>query len=354
MDTPYISIDLEKLKVNIKEMAEFAGSRGLKLRPHIKAHKIPEIAHMQMEAGAIGITVAKLGEAEVMFSAGIDDILVAYPLIGQTKMLRIRRLVEQGCKLSVLTDSKVGALQLNELALSGGIDVLVKVDSGLGRCGFPPGGALEEFVFWLKTLTNINFRGLITHAGHAYGCSGYEEVQAVGVREGELMVAAAESLRRQGIDVDTVSIGSTPTARAGGSVKGVAEIRPGNYVFYDATQVALGVVGRERCSLRVYSTVVSRPEPNRAIIDAGAKVLALDRGAHGGGAVSGHGILMNDSWTLSRLSEEHGVIEGPCLPEIGTIVDIIPNHACPVVNLSDSVLVSGGQVWRVAARGRVR
>ena len=354
MDTPFISIDLEQLKANIKDMAEYAASRGLKLRPHIKAHKIPEIARMQIEAGASGITVAKLGEAEVMFAAGIQDILIAYPLIGKEKLQRVANLTRQGCKLTVLADSRSGAEQLDGLALPGGIDLLVKVDSGLGRCGLLPGDNLEEFVFWLKTLKNVNFKGLLTHAGHAYGCSNYEEVRAIGTKEGELMVAAAESLRRQGVDVDTVSIGSTPTVKAGGDVKGVTEIRPGNYVFYDATQVSLGVVQTERCSLRVHSTVVSRPGSARAIIDAGAKTLALDKGAHGGGAVSGHGILSNPAWTLTRLSEEHGVLEGEGLPQIGEIVDIIPNHACPAVNLSDSVQVSDGQVWQVAARGRVK
>ena len=137
MDTPYIMIDLAQLQENIKAMAEFASARGLKLRPHVKAHKIPEIARMQIAAGATGITVAKLGEAEVMFAAGIDDILVAYPLIGAVKLQRARNLLEQGCKLTFLVDSSVGAKALNELAFPGGVDVLVKVDSGLGRCGVP-------------------------------------------------------------------------------------------------------------------------------------------------------------------------------------------------------------------------
>lgn len=353
-DTPYLKIDLDKLQRNIKSMAEFASTQGIKLRPHIKAHKIPEIAKMQIAAGAAGITVAKLGEAEVMFAAGVDDILVAYPLIGAVKLQRARNLLERGCKLSFMVDSCVGAQALNDINYPGGIDALVKVNSGLGRCGFLPGEGLTEFVLWLTSLQNLNFKGLLTHAGHAYGCKDSEAVGEVGRREGELMVTAAQALREKGIPVEEVSIGSTPTARWGGAVPGVTEIRPGNYVFYDATQVALGTTDRENCSLTVRSTVVSRPAPGKAIIDAGAKVLALDQGAHGGGAVQGFGLLAKEDWVLSRLSEEHGVIEGQDLPEIGETLDIIPNHACPVINLADSVVLSDGTFWRVAGRGQVR
>lgn len=354
MDTPYLYINMEQLKKNISGMAEFASRYGVKLRPHIKAHKIPEIARMQLEAGASGITVAKLGEAEVMFAAGIRDILIAYPLIGDSKRQRLQILLQRGCKLTLLVDSEAGARMLDEIAIPGKVDVIVKVDSGLGRCGLPPGEGLVKFVSWVCGLKHLNFRGILTHAGHAYACKGYEEVQAIGRREGELMVGAADALRQRGIIVNEVSIGSTPTAQFGGRIPGVTEIRPGNYVFFDATQVALGVARPEQCSLRVISTVVSRPAPDRAIIDAGAKVLALDQGAHGGGAVSGFGLLENKAWKLTRLSEEHGILEGNDLPEIGKQLSIVPNHACPVVNLADTVHVSDGQTWRVAARGQVK
>jgi D-serine deaminase-like pyridoxal phosphate-dependent protein len=353
METPYVLIDMGILHNNINAMAAFAASNGIKLRPHIKAHKLPEIAWMQIKAGARGITVAKLSEAEVMFAAGIKDILVAYPLIGESKLERAAELLRRGCKLSLLVDSQLGAQQISDLAAPGGTGVLVKVDSGLGRCGLAPGPGLEEFVHWLCRLPHLNFRGLLTHAGHAYGCSSAAEVAQVGTKEGELMVEAAESLRRQGVNVAEVSIGSTPTVGWGGRVPGVTEIRPGNYVFNDATQVALGVVGRGRCSLRVIATVVSRPAADRAIIDAGAKVLALDQGAHGSGTVTGYGLMENASWRLTRLSEEHGIVEGTNLPAIGDIVQVIPNHACPVINLAEKVRTSNGQEWKVAARGRV-
>lgn len=352
-ETPRLLLDSNQLRRNITDMSSFASKQGIKLRPHVKAHKIPEIARMQIESGAAGITVAKLGEAEVMFGAGIDDILVAYPIIGADKAHRVLNLLRQGCHLTLLVDSTVGAQLLDELAVPGGINVMIKVDSGLGRCGLLP-DAVQDFAKWVCTLKNLNFKGLLTHAGHSYGCRSLEEVREVGIHEGEVMVILANLLRKNGICVEEISIGSTPTAKFGGSVPGVTEIRPGNYVFYDATQVALGVATPDQCSLRVRSTVISRPTEDRAIIDAGAKVLALDRGAHGGGAVSGYGLLGNSAWKLTRLSEEHGVIEGNGLPKIGTQIDIIPNHACPVLNLADSVMTSDGREWLVAARGMVR
>lgn len=352
-DTPYLLVDSEQLKNNIEDMASFAVAKGIKLRPHIKAHKIPEIARMQIEAGAAGITVAKIGEAETMFSAGINDILIAYPVIGEVKLQRIRTLLDQGCKLTMLVDSQESVQSLEALAYPGGIDIMVKVDSGLGRCGLLP-DSVVAFVKWVCEHENVNFNGLLTHAGHAYGSSNLSEVREIGHQEGKIMVATANALRRSGISVKEVSIGSTPTARFGGAVSGVTEIRPGNYVFNDATQVALGVARPDQCSLKVRTTVVSRPGANRAIIDAGSKVLALDQGAHGGGAVSGFGILENKNWKLTRLSEEHGVIEGRGLPKIGSTISIIPNHACPVINLADSVSLSDGREWWVAARGKVR
>lgn len=353
METPYVYIDLKKLQKNIDAMAALAAKNGVKLRPHVKAHKLPQIARLQMEAGASGVTVAKLGEAEVMFANGITDILVAYPLVGEEKLARARKLIRQGCKLSLMVDSLGGAQQISQLALPGGTDVLVKVDSGLKRCGLTPGPQLEDFVLKLRQLPGLNLRGIMTHAGHVYACTDASAVPAIGRAEGELMAAAATALRKLGVSIPEVSIGATPTVFWGAQVKGVTEIRPGNYVFYDAVQVALGIVKPERCSLTVIATVISRPAAERAIIDAGAKVLALDQGAHGSAALQGFGQLDNPNWRLTRLSEEHGVIEGTALPALGSQVRIIPNHACPVINLTDTVWTSAGYSWPVAARGKV-
>lgn len=348
MDTPFIMIELDILKRNIRNMADFAAENGIRLRPHIKAHKIVEIAMMQLKAGAAGITAAKLGEAEVMFAAGIKDILIAYPLVGQEKLEKVKHLLRQGCRLTLLVDSRVGAEMLNELGWPSGINVMVEVDSGLGRGGFLPGSDLEEFVQWIDSLKCVNFMGLLTFEGHAYGCHTADAVKSAGIQAAEMMVAAAEALRQKGISVEEISIGSTPTARWGGTVSGVTEIRPGNYVFNDATQVELGIAGFEDCSLKVISTVISRPAKNRALIDAGSKVLAKD------GGTEGYGLFNNRKWKLTRLWEEHGLLEGEDLPEIGSIIEIIPNHACPVANLADTVCLSDGGKWKVAARGMSR
>lgn len=352
MDTPYVLLDRKKLQHNIDAMAAFAAEHGVKLRPHAKAHKLPQVAQLQIKAGACGITVAKLSEAEAMFAAGIEDILLAYPLVGESKLARAKNLLAAGCKLSLLVDSRFGAQQIAALNTPKGTDVLVKVDSGLHRCGLEPGPQLDSLVSWLQSLPGINLRGLLTHAGHVYGCSDAAAVAEIGRQEGELMVQTAAEMRARGIPIDEVSIGATPTVFWGAKALGVTEIRPGNYVFYDATQVSLGVVGAERCSLRVIATIVSRPTRHRGIIDAGAKILALDQGAHGSPAVRGYGLLENPHWQLIRLSEEHGVVEGPGLPPIGSEISIIPNHACPVINLVDRVWLDDGQSWNVAARGK--
>lgn len=354
MDTPCVVVDVGKLEQNIRTMADFAAASNLKLRPHVKAHKTVEIALRQIAAGANGITVSKLGEAEVMFAAGIIDILLAYPLVGKAKLARADALLAAGCKLSFVVDSEIGARCVAGLNGGKGVDVLVKVDTGLQRCGLPPGQQLIDFCRWVYRLRGVNFRGILTHAGHVYASESPEQAREIGVAEGKSMVGVAEELRSLGVPVEVVSIGSTPTAIPGGKVEGVTEIRPGNYVFYDATQVALGIVDRASCSLTVLSTVVSRPRPDRAIIDAGAKVLALDKGAHGGGLLSGYGLLPGSAWRLTRLSEEHGVVEGAGLPAIGETLEIIPNHACPVVNLADELQLVGGGSWRVDARGKSR
>lgn len=347
MDTPFVQIDLEILKRNIWGMADIAKAQGIRLRPHFKTHKIAEITRMQIEAGSPDITVAKLGEAESMFAVGVKDILVAYPLVGNEKMEKVKSLLTRGCKLTLMVDSMGGATLLDQVGWPGGIDVLVEVDSGLGRGGLLP-EELEEFVHKVLSLKHLNFKGLLTFEGHSYACQDLDAVKALSIRTGEMMVAAAKGLAEKGIPVAEVSVGSTPTARWGGTVPGVTEIRPGNYVFNDATQVALGVAQPEDCSLKVISTVISRPAKNRALIDAGAKVLAKDHGR------AGYGLLADSNWTLTRLWEEHGLIEGSNLPELGSTVEIIPNHACPVVNLADSVTVSNGETWKVVARGLVR
>ncbi|WP_227763471.1 alanine racemase [Zhaonella formicivorans] len=362
LDTPALVLDLDKLEQNIRDMSAFAKEYNIKLRPHIKAHKIPEIALRQIETGAVGITVAKLGEAEVMAEAGITDILVAYPVVGPEKVERLVNLAKEATVSSVV-DNLEQAQALSAAFSKAGLTlpVLVEIDTGLKRCGLAPDKEVAEFAARLQALPGLTFKGLMTHAGHVYGVKDPGEVPRIGRQEGEILVELAALLAEKGIEVEEVSVGSTPTAKHSGKVEGVTEIRPGNYVFYDAIQIGLGVALPERCALTVLCTVVSAPEKGRRIIDAGSKTLALDRGAHGNALVTGYGYLPDwPGWQVARLSEEHGIMESEKSghgPRLGEKVRIIPNHACPVVNLADAVyVVKAGEIvekWQVAARGKV-
>lgn len=365
LDTPLVVVHQSRLQQNIAEMAAFADAEGVRLRPHLKTHKTVEIAALQREHGAIGLTCAKLGEAEVFLARGFTDILIAYPLVGQAKWQRLFELIEAypQAVISTLFDDAGLAAELSEQASARGIrlPVWVKIDSGLKRCGVLPGRQAVELVQRVTALSGLWFQGLLTHAGHAYAAAGYEQVREIGVAEASCLLETAERLQEAGIEVPGISVGSTPTVRISGAIQGVTEIRPGNYVFYDATQVRLGVTTAERCALRVFTRVVSRTEAGRLVIDAGAKTLALDKGAHGSDTVAGYGMIVgHQDAVIERLSEEHGVVRVAADSKIvvGDVLEIIPNHSCPVANLTDELYVIDGTgslaIWPVVARGKTR
>lgn len=354
MSTPRLVLSKQQLEQNIGAMQSAADLARVKLRPHIKAHKCGEIMQRQLAAGATGITVAKLGEALAMADCGAEDIFIAYPLVGANKLTRLANLAKR-VKVSVGVDNLLTASQMAQyFEPLRPLDVLIEVDTGLKRCGVLP-QAVSDLAFALRELPSLRFKGIFTHAGHVYGVSP-DRVEAIGLAEAQVMADLAHDLRRQGIVPEVVSTGSTPTALYNLKVPGITEIRPGNYVFYDAIQVGLGVVSLTACSLYVQATVVSRPTDFRCVIDAGSKVLGLDKGAHGMSIVTGFGtILRHPELTIERLSEEHGVVVSTqAVPPIGTELKIIPNHACVVVNLADNLHLEGSQeVWPVIARGRV-
>jgi len=361
LDTPQVVVFKEILQQNIKDMQKFADEHNIKLRPHIKSHKIPAIAKMQIDEGACGVTVSKLAEAEVMINSGIDDVFIAYEIVGETKINRLIELTRKA-RVCVAVDSLENAAELNRAFAAKGLtlDVLLEIDVGLNRCGVKPSQYAIQLAKQITKLPNLNLKGIFTHAGQVYGVKGYDEVVEIGQKEGETMVNLAKQMEKEGIKLKEISVGSTPTAKISGKFKGITEIRPGNYVFYDAIQMGLGVVSIQECSLRVVSTVISIPAKDRAVIDAGSKTLALDKGAHGVNTVSGFGYIKGyEGLTITRLSEEHGIIEGPDtkdLLHIGDRVEIIPNHACPVINLTDEVaVVEGDEVkdfWKVEGRGK--
>lgn len=356
VETPAVLVDLDIVVRNIGTMAERARASGVRLRPHAKTHKVIEIGRMQVAAGAAGVSLAKTGEAEVFAAAGFDDIFIAYPVVGADKGRRLLALAER-VRLAVGVDSEDGARTLSTVFQGGGrpLDVLLKVDVGFHRVGVEPARAVEA-ARRIANLPGLRLRGLYSFAGHAYSAETPEGVARVGKDEGSILVQTAQRIRDDGLEVEEVSVGSTPTAPHAMAIPGVTECRPGVYVFNDASQVSLGACGLEDCALTVLATVVSVPAPDRAVVDAGSKTLSSDPLRP---RVAGFGFVLGRRSRLARLSEEHGVIEvvaGESF-RVGERIRVLPNHACVVANLHDRLLGVRGSVvegeMTVAARGRV-
>lgn len=360
IDTPQLIVSEEIMQRNIAEMSSFAKSIKVGLRPHIKTHKCVEIARLQLAAGAIGLTCAKVGEAEVMVNeAGADDILLAYPVIGAPKYERIVKLMEKA-RIAVAVDSyaAVDAISSAMAKHERVIDLYIEVNTGQNRSGVMWGEDTLKMAQAIEKHPNLRLSGIMTHEGHVAFVS-VDEIGAAATAAGEKMVETADMIRNHGIDLPTVSVGSTPAARVTPAVQGVTEMRPGTYVFNDSSLFRFGDQwGVEDCAARFIATVVSRTAEDRCVIDAGAKTLALDPNM----SHKGHGyIVEHPDVILTKLSEEHGVCELPAGEEgfnVGDTVEVIPNHVCPTVNLMDQMaILRDGQIidyWKVAARGRVQ
>ena len=360
LDTPALLFDIDVIEGNIAEMASVASDAGVALRPHTKTHKSPVLARMQLDAGAAGITVAKLGEAEVMVDAGIDDLLIAYPLVGEIKLRRLRELLERA-RIRVSLDDVAVAEPIGRIGVDRGdaIPVLIEVDTGLHRMGGPAGTASADVAAEIARIPGIDVIGLLTHAGHAYRATDPDLLRTAAEREALDMVETADLCRKAGLDVRVVSVGSTPTARIAAGIAGVTEIRPGTYVFNDVQQMRLGVATEQTCGARVLATVVARPTAERFVIDAGSKAFSSDGGD--GPPFPGRGVVVGrPDLVLDFMSEEHGVghiTDGGGLA-IGERLEVIPLHACSAVNLFDLAYgVRRDAVDReipIAARGRSR
>jgi D-serine deaminase-like pyridoxal phosphate-dependent protein len=362
MDTPQLLIDIPRMRRNIETMSGVARHLGVRLRPHVKTHKIPAIAREQLERGAVGITVAKTSEAEVMAEAGLQDIFIAYPLVTGSKIERALRLSER-INLTVGVDSLEGARRLSELALSNGhmLDVRLEIDTGLRRTGVIRSEAVE-LASKIAALKNLRLTGIYTYRGAVLkDGSPTLNLKKAGLEEGELMVGLAEQIREQGIDIRDVSLGSTPTAAFAGEVEGVTEIRPGTYVFYDRMQARLGACSPEECAAAVLVTVVSRPSEGLAIVDGGSKTFATDVPPDREPLnLKGFGQIVNyPDAVLERLTEEHGMlrISRDYDLRVGESIQIVPNHVCSTINLHNEVCFvdENGATERVkvAARGKL-
>ena len=359
IDTPALLIDLDIVGRNLAWMQEKADKFGVALRPHIKTHKIPELADLQMRSGAHGITVAKVSEAEVMAAAGIKNIFVANQVVTKEKVNRLAALSKQ-VRISVGMDSAAAAGTLSDVFAASGlvIEYLIEINSGLNRCGVLPGKEAVELFQAINRLPALRFKGIFTHAGQVYGADSLSAVKEVSRHESTIMAETAQALAEVGTSPEIVSVGSTPTMKVWQGHEGVNEIRPGNYIFHDAIQMSLGAATLEECALSIVATVISRPAPDRAVIDAGSKTFSSDRGAHGKEMASGFGLLLGEKATLERLSEEHGImtLEPQVDLNIGDKVRLIPNHACAVMNLFDRAYgLRDGKVveeLKIAARGK--
>jgi D-serine deaminase-like pyridoxal phosphate-dependent protein len=363
--TPAVLIDRARALRNIERMQSAASARGIALRPHAKTHKSPLIAGWQLERGAIGICCAKLGEAEVFAESGINDIRIPYP-INPVNADRVIALVDR-TRLSFIVDHPEVARQWSQAmtAARKQVDVLVKVDVGFHRCGIDPASAgAIEMIRGVAALPGLRFKGLLAHAGHAYHAHSEDELRQMAQDEAATLRDLVARCRTSGIQVDEVSAGATPPARFSLQQDGFTEFRPGNYVYFDRTQAALGAATIADCALTVLATVVSKPAPDRIIFDSGSKTLTND-GARGFTAAPGFGLVLNDDESaddnllIERLSEEHATVKalsGSTVLEPGDRVRIVPNHSCVVSNLTDRAWLLDAddsvEPMPIAARGR--
>ncbi|GAA1772763.1 D-TA family PLP-dependent enzyme [Nocardioides hankookensis] len=345
--TPYLRVDVGRLRQNITTTAERAAAAGVALRPHAKTHKSPDVARLQLEAGAVGLTVATIGEAEVFVEHGVEDVFVAYPLwLSEQAVRRLRDLAERA-DLTIGVDSADSAQRAGRLLAGTGVAVLVEVDSGQHRTGAAPADAGR--VAAAAAEAGLTVRGVFTFPGHGYSPDAKASAAA---DEATALTAAVAAFRDAGLEPDVVSGGSTPTL-AHTHTDELTEVRPGVYLFGDAQQWELGVMGPETIALTCRATVVSHAG-GHLVLDSGSKALGADRApyATGWGRLPDH-----PDARVVQLSEHHAVVDlaGAALPALGSQVGVVPNHVCAAVNLADDLWADDGSSlvrWPVAARGR--
>lgn len=346
MSTPFAVIDVPILQRNINNFAQMFANSGINLRPHIKTHKCSEIAQRQIQAGAVGITTATILEAQDMADTGVNDIFMAYAVVGEAALAAFFRLHQQ-IKISCAIDSvaHIEALAGHASANISPCKVRIEINCGHNRCGaLPVEDDLLPLISCLhKHRERITLEGVFTHAGHAYATIDSNEIERIAHNEAQAVKKAAQIITAAGLPCPIISVGSTPTARFSLN-HGITEARPGNYVFFDNMQVANGSAKPGDCALKIVSRVIGKYS-DHLVIDAGSKSLGLDQGAHGSKAVNGYGSVEgHNKASITRLSEEHGIINFASneeqIPGIGDFLIITPNHSCAAANL-----FSAYQLW---------
>ncbi len=362
--TPCLLIDIERVRKNAIRISEIASGNGTRLRPHVKTHKCVEISRLQTENHNGAITVSTLAEARDFSANGFSDITYAVP-IEPGKFVDAIEILRDGVKLNLLTDNAEAAKLLDETAGRAGVkfDVFVKIDCGTHRVGVEPHTAeAVDIPRQLSDAKNLHFAGILTHAGHSYDVKTVEEIKAVARHERDVMVEHAAKLRGLGIEVPTVSIGSTPTINHIDHLDGIDEVRPGNYIFFDNYQAMLGSCGFDDCALTVLAAVVHRDALRRKIvIDAGGIAMSKDRGPVGLDPDCGYGRVLDldgvdTGLRLDSLSQEHGQIHAADDAafdrfKVGDRVRILANHSCmTAAQHSHYNVVENGEIvdrWKI-------
>lgn len=345
--TPALVIDMDRVERNILRVQKICDAAGVANRPHIKTHKSPLLAQLQIKAGARGITCQKLGEAEVMAGAGLDDILISYNLIGEEKIARLGALLAKA-DITVAADNPVVVAGLSGAATMAGrsLPVVIECDTGRKRAGVETPAEAIALAGEIAATPGLTFAGFLMYPTE----SGWPDAQ-------HFHDEALAGVRQLGLDAAIVSTGGSPNLKHVGQLKGATEHRPGTYIYNDRMQVAAGVATWDDCALHVYTTVVSRAAPDRGILDAGSKTLTADTGG-----LEGYGLILEHPQVkIARFAEEHGFLDlsgSNTRPAVGDVVRIVPNHVCVVVNMADEVVMVRGEeivgTLPVAARGRLR
>lgn len=359
LDTPALVVDYDRALQNIAWMQEKADRAGVRLRPHTKTHRTPALAHLQLQAGACGITVAKVGEAEVMAAHGLTDILIANQLYGDAKLQRLRQ-VSRRARVAVGVDNaeQVSALSAAFASEAKPLPVRIEVEVGEQRSGLSPDAALVQLAQQIAAAPGLHFEGIFSHEGHTYGAATQADCRRLFEQSQRDTLRAAELIRQAGIDCPVVSIGATPSLLLGEILPGITEIRPGTYILMDAAQGS-AIGDFSQCAATILATVVSKPVSPRVVLDTGVKALTAFTRDRGICLTPGYGLVERFGVRLSKLYDEHGLLHSERAfdeLQIGDKVEIIPNHICPTCNLYDRIyLVRQGQVIAelpIAGRGR--
>lgn len=364
LDTPSLLFDREILLDNIRRMQSYADAHGVALRPHTKTHKAPKLAALQLAAGAKGIAVAKVGEAEVMAAHGADDIFIANEIVGKQKLERIAALAER-VRISFGVDAPCQVRDIEAVFAAHDLtaQVLIEIEVGENRSGVVTEEAFGALLDALRACPHVRLKGLFSHDGHSYGAPTREACREISVAAQRRTLAFAAIARSAGFSIETVSVGSTPSqANEADILDGVTEVRPGTYILMDASQgSAVGTLAR--CAATVLATVISKPTEDRVILDVGAKGLTMQSRAPGSVCTTpGLGTLLEYPGVhIHKVYDEHAVLYDKAFHDavqVGDKVRIIPVHVCPVCNLYDNAtLVSGGEVVEevsILCRGKLR